>query len=107
MVVYAVRLNVRRDLHPAVLEWLPEHIREVLSSPGFVRAELLLDSNDAETPPAERVIQVLYVVESMESLERYLRERAPALRADGLGRFPEGFSATREIWPEVQTLTRT
>jgi len=64
------------------IEWLRrEHLADVLDA-GAVEAEVVrLDA----TPP---VCEVHYRFESREAFERYEREHAPRLRAEGLERFP-------------------
>ena len=43
-----------------------------------------------------------YEAERQEELDRYLREHATRLRADFQAHFPEGATASREVWTEVQ-----
>lgn len=82
----------RRD---AYVHWLCDgHIRAVIDAGARTGEVVVLDE-------AEGVLQVeaRYTFASREALERYLIERAPALRADGLRKFgPEtGVTFSRRV----------
>lgn len=104
MIVYAVRIEVDAEVAEAYARWLEGHIPEVLESDGFARAELLLDA--APAPEGRKAFETLYYVESQSALDSYLRDRAPALREDGLRRFPNQFKATRQVWAGVKTFAK-
>lgn len=75
------------------VDWLAgsgDHAARVLAH-GGVRAEVV--RLDAERP----VIECRYVFRDRELLEAYLRDHAPALRAEGLRAFPSGVVFTRSI----------
>src|SRR5262245_46016447 len=77
----------------AWLGWLREgHIDEVLAS-GATRAEIVQLDAPAHT------FEVRYRFPSRESFDRYEREHAPRLRAEGLQLFPmeRGISYRRSI----------
>lgn len=68
------------------LEWLrSEHIAEVIEAGAASATVVRLDRGRAEEPIA---VEVRYLFASREALDAYVRERAPALRAKGLARFP-------------------
>jgi len=86
---------------PAILRefdlWLEGHVAEMLRLPGFDSASI----HPAEEPGTGRPERVVrYRLESREALERYFREHAARMRADGLNRFGDRFSATRRIVEE-------
>jgi antibiotic biosynthesis monooxygenase (ABM) superfamily enzyme len=93
VIVYEVRIV----LDPAIAEeyraWLETHIREILAIPGFSGAELLAEDDEGERP----VWTTRYHLEGREALERYLRDHAPRLRAEGTTRFGGRFQATRRV----------
>ncbi|MBK9187452.1 MAG: DUF4286 family protein [Phycisphaerales bacterium] len=75
--------------------WLQEgHLAQVIQGGAATAAILLL------TDPASPIrVQTRYTFSSPEALDRYVRDHAPALRADGLARFPpaRGVAFAREI----------
>lgn len=96
MIVYEVNLDVDEDAFVAFRAWLDEHVRHMLALPGFVSAEIL-ERIDPPAPGRRRSLCTIYLLTDAEALERYLREDAPHMRADGLQRFPDKFSATRRV----------
>lgn len=101
MVVYEVNLEFDVAIAEEYRAWLDIHIREILALPGFVSAQLheVLDPR----PTAGRLgLSVRYLVRDDASLDSYLREHAPRLRADGLQRFgEEGVRIRRRTLREV------
>jgi quinol monooxygenase YgiN len=93
MIVYEVRASVEQAIAGEYRAWLEPHIREILAIAGFARAELLVEDGE----PGYTVFSVRYHLASREALERYLREHAPRLRADGMARFGERFSTSRRV----------
>lgn len=104
MIVYAVRIEVDAAVADDYAAWLEGHLPEVLESDGFLRAELLLEA--APAPEGRRVFETLYYVESQAALDAYLRDRAPGLREDGLRRFPNRFTASRQVWAGVKSFPK-
>lgn len=99
MIVYEVRAVVDAGIADAYRAWLEPHIREILAIPGFTGAELLAEDAD----DGQRVWTVRYHLDARDALERYLREHAPRLRADGIARFGERFRATRRVLELVRS----
>lgn len=96
MIAYEVNLDVDADVFAPFRAWLDEHVRHMLALPGFVSAEIL-ERTDPPPPNGRRSLCTIYRLASEQHLARYLREDAPRMRADGLARFPDQFSATRRI----------
>lgn len=68
------------------LHWLvTDHMAKVMHAGAF-RAEAVL--LDAEAGAAERSVEARYGFLSRAALDAYLRDGAPALRAEGLAAFP-------------------
>lgn len=93
MIVYEVRIEVEPAIEADYRTWLDGHVREILALPGFEHAELLREDAEGVHP----VFVVRYHLGSRAALEGYLREHAPRMRAEGLERFGQRFSATRRV----------
>lgn len=83
------------------LAWLsPNHIIEVMKG-GATSARIVLPLPDDAAPgspePVERaVVETQYVFPSRKAFDDYIRDHAPALRADGLKHFPPESGLTYE-----------
>ena len=96
MIVYEVNLDVDAAVFPEYRAWLTEHVQAMLALPGVISAEIL-ERRDPPPATGQRSLCTIYRLSSSEALERYLREDAPGMRAQGLARFAGKFSATRRI----------
>ena len=96
MIAYEVNLEVDTAILPDYRRWLDQHMRTILALPGFVSAELF---EVLEPAAGDRrcALCIQYRLRGAEDLDRYLREDAPRLRADGEQRFAGRFSARRRI----------
>jgi hypothetical protein len=85
MVRYTVRASFPSgELVEAYVNWLTSgHVQQVLAG-GAQGVEVI--RLDAEVGPMQSV-EVRYRFATRASLERYLKEFAPALRAEGLAKF--------------------
>ncbi len=95
-VIYEVNVEVDAAAHDEYRVWLRDHIAEILTLPGFAGAKVF---EVLEPPPsAGRVgLCVQYALKDRASLDDYLRDHAPRLRADGVARFGDRFQAARRI----------
>ncbi len=76
------------------LAWLsPNHILQVIAG-GAASARIVLPDRANDTTPA--VVEVQYVFPSRKAFDTYVRDHAPALRADGLKHFPPESGLTYE-----------
>jgi hypothetical protein len=88
---YEVRAEVDLALAAAWERYmLTEHIPEVLLTACFVEARL-----DTGEPGHFRV---RYRCADRPTLDRYLADHAPMLRAEALRRFPTGVRLERTVW---------
>lgn len=94
-VVYEVNLDVEAAIAPAFRVWLGQHVREMLALPGFVSAEILHDEPAPDTEP--RSWSVRYRLCDRLALQHYFEQHAAQMRADGLQRFGQRFTASRRI----------
>lgn len=98
MIVYEVRAVMPPALVDEYRAWLEDHIREILAIPGFLYAEL--HREDADQPAASEaggLLVIRYHLEDRGALEAYLRDHAPALRADGIARFGDRVRMSRRV----------
>lgn len=95
MILYEVSGTVERELVPEYERYMREqHIPDVLATGSFVRASIV--------KAGENRYRILYEVAEEATLQRYLDEHAPALRADFARHFPTGVELSREIWRVMQ-----
>jgi hypothetical protein len=93
-VIYEVNLEADAAIEAAFDTWLRDHIADMLQLPGFRGAEVLTDASS----PAGRVRRtVQYRLADQAALDAYLLEHAPRMRARGVERFGERFSAERRV----------
>ena len=96
MIVYEVNLAIDAAIVDAFRDWLAGHVRAILALPGFVGAEIL-ECREPPPAPGQHAWCVRYRLVDHAALERYLREDAPHMRADGQARFGGRFSASRRV----------
>ena len=76
------------------LSWLsPSHIMQLIAG-GATSARVVLPDRASDTAPA--VVETQYVFPSRKAFDAYVRDHAPALRADGLKHFPPESGVTYE-----------
>ena len=102
-ILYTVRANCPNvQTRGRFLAWLsPNHIAGVLKG-GATSARIVLPDRADDTAPArpelaERaIVETQYVFPSRKAYDAYIRDHAPALRADGLKHFPPESGVTYE-----------
>lgn len=94
MVVYEVVATVKVERAAEWHAWIIPHMQEVLDTGCFVSAEL---EKIIDPPSTDVNFRVRYHSTSMQLIERYLSEHAPALRAAGIDRFGEDVKTQRTI----------
>ena len=100
MIVYEVSIEVDREVAGAYLDWLRDHVAQMLRFDGFVDARLHERcALAADAPHAGFVIA--YRLRDQAALDAYFADHAPAMRADGEHRFGGRFSASRRVLREV------
>ena len=86
MIIYNVTINVDKTITKEGLEWIKEHIPQVLATGKFKEAKLtkvFVEDDEADT------YSVQYRAHSREALDLYYAEDAERLRGDGLKRFSD------------------
>jgi len=96
VIVYVVDIEVDDAAYGEYCAWLREHVREMIALPGFAGAEVF-ERREPAAAAGRRAVSVHYRIATAADLDRYLREHAPRMRADGTSRFPGKFSASRQI----------
>jgi len=112
-ILYTVRTTCPTvQVRGRYLAWLsPNHIVEVMKG-GATAARIVLplpDDRSGPTPSGQQagtarpapdtapaVVEVQYVFPSRKAFDSYIRDHAPALRADGLKHFPPDSGITYE-----------
>lgn len=92
MIIYNVTVNVDKTINAAWLEWIKEHIPQVLATGKFKEAKLtkvLVADDEAET------YSIQYRAHSREALDAYYAQDAERLRSDGQKRFADKSLAFR------------
>jgi len=94
-VVYEVNIDLDAGIEVEYRAWLHGHVAEIVALPGFTGAAVF----DVVDPAAEGRIGICmqYRLHDEAALQAYFAQHAPRLRADGVARFGDGFSATRRV----------
>ncbi|HEU4749005.1 MAG TPA: DUF4286 family protein [Gemmatimonadaceae bacterium] len=93
MVTYEVTALVRADLVGAYESYMRRHIVDLLATGRFLRATFARAS--------EHRYRIRYEASDRQSVDRYIAEDAPRLRADFGEHFPKGVEVSREIWETI------
>jgi hypothetical protein len=96
MIVYEVNIEVREEAYADYRAWLATHVDEILALPGFVAAEIF-QQLEPLVREGMRALTVQYQLIDEMSLRNYLAEHAPRMRAEGVRRFGDAFTATRRV----------
>jgi heme-degrading monooxygenase HmoA len=94
--LYEVNLVVDTAIEAAFADWLDAHVRAIRALPGFTGAEVLR-RREPEADAGEVVFCTHYRLRDAAAFEDYLRDHAPAMRADGIARFGAQFRAERRV----------
>jgi hypothetical protein len=93
-VLYEVNMEADAAIEGPFDTWLRDHIADLLQFPGFLSAEIFGDAS----APAGRVRRIVqYRLRDQAALDAYLRDQAPRMRAQGVAKFGERFSAERRV----------
>jgi quinol monooxygenase YgiN len=95
MIIYEVTLRVNRAIAEDYRQWLDEHVQEMLQIEGFIDAVIEQQIDPAET--GYEIWCTRYRLRDQQDLDNYLQRHAPRMRAEGLQRFGNQFSATRRV----------
>ena len=93
MYIYNVTLNIDESIHETWLDWIKNHIPEVLATGHFSEAKLTRVLVEEDMGGVTYSVQ--YRAKSREDLDSYYNNHADRLRQDGLQRFGEKVLAFR------------
>ena len=93
MYIYNVTLNIDESIHQEWLEWIKEHIPQVLGTGHFSDAKLTRVLVEEEMGGVTYSVQ--YRAKTREDLDNYYKNHANRLRQDGLKRFADKVLAFR------------
>lgn len=94
-IIYEVNVTFQSDIEDDYRAWLSKHIAEILALPGFLDARSFDVQQDAAMTTIAICVQ--YRMESQAALDDYLQLHAPRLRADGVAKFGDRFTASRRV----------
>ena len=86
MIIYNVTINIDKTVTKEWLEWVKEHIPQVLATGKFKEAKLtkvLVEDDEADT------YSIQYRAHSREALDSYYAHDAERLKKEGLQRFAD------------------
>jgi hypothetical protein len=92
MIIYNVTVNIDKSITKEWLEWIKEHIPQVLATGKFKEAKLtkvLVEDEEADT------YSIQYRAHSRDALDAYYAQDAERLRKEGLKRFADKVLAFR------------
>lgn len=93
MFIYNITINIDESAHDSWLNWIQNHIQDVLDTGKFISAKLTQVLVEEEMGGITYSIQ--YLANSREDLDSYYKEDAERLRADGLKLFADKMVAFR------------
>lgn len=100
MVIYEVNLTINKAIYSKFTLWLKDHVNGMLQFPGFIQASIFKPEEEISD---QEKLTIQYQLECRADLERYFTEFAPRMRAEGIKRFNDNFTAARRIF-EVQEI---
>jgi hypothetical protein len=93
MIIYNVTINVDDSIHQEWLEWIKNHIPQVLATGKFIEAKLNKVLVEEEMGGVTYSVQ--YRAKSREHLDTYYVDDAPKLKAEGVQKFADKMLAFR------------
>jgi len=93
MIIYNVTVNIDGSIHEEWLNWIKNHIPEVLSTGHFTEAKLTRVLVEEEMGGVTYSVQ--YRAKSREALNNYYQFDADKLKGDGLLKFGDKMLAFR------------
>jgi hypothetical protein len=93
MYIYNVTLSIDKNIHKEWLEWIQNHIPEVLATGKFTSAKLTQVLVEEDMGGVTYSVQ--YAAKTREDLDSYYKEDAERLRSGGMQKFADKMLAFR------------
>lgn len=93
-VVYEVTVSVQAAIAEKYRLWLDLHVGQILAISGFTQAKIFKHQPESAQ---ERTWTIQYLLTSMDALNSYLENHAPAFRKEASDLFGTQFSAARRV----------
>jgi hypothetical protein len=103
-VIYEVNIRMQKDIVDSYNQWVVIHMKQLLEIDGFLSATYR-KVEDVSEENFERY-SAIYVLESREKLDNYIKNMAPKMRQDAIDRFGDKFTVDRRIMTNVQFLKK-
>ncbi len=93
-IIYNVTINIEESIHDAWLNWIKtKHIPDMLATKKFTQAKMCKVLVEEDMGGVTYSVQ--YLCKDMETLQKYYKEDADKMRAEGAKLFPNKFVAFR------------
>jgi len=101
-VIYEVAIEADAVIADDYREWLDAHVRAMRALPGFTGARI---NEVIDPPPTAGTVSfcVQYRLLDQAALERYLKEHAPRMRAEGVERFGQQIRTSQRVLQETHS----
>jgi len=97
MIIYQVKITIQQEVEEDWVFWMRAvHIPDVIAT-GLVRNYQFLKPQDT----AESVYCINYYFDNQQDYERYVEEFAPQLKQDVIERYPNKFTASRQLFDQI------
>ncbi len=93
MYIYNVTVNIEESVRDEWLNWMEDHIPDVLATGKFISAKMTEVLVEEEMGGVTYSIQ--YTAKTREDLDNYYKYDAPKLQSDGMKRFADKMVAFR------------
>ena len=93
MLIYEVNIEIEPEIYDEYKKWIGPHAKEVASHKGFQKVELF----ETMSETGKVVFVTHYWVDTKENLDFYLKEYAPALKAEAADKFEDKINGIRRV----------
>lgn len=97
MLIYEVNIEIEPEIYTQYSEWIGPHAQEVIAHKGFQHVDIFETKSDVGKP----LFVCHYWLDNQESLDAYLRDYAPKLRADADKKFGRKIKGVRRVLKKV------
>ena len=97
MIVYEVNIEIEPDIYAQYQEWIGPHAQEVTLHKGFQKVDIFETTSDSGKP----LFVCHYWLDTQESLDEYLQNHAPKLRADADKKFGSKIKGIRRVLKKI------